>query len=161
MCGLVTVVSFDKPVPRAALIAGTDSLGHRGPDGATVWVSENGRVGFGHTRLGLVDPGAIQPIASENDRQRIIVNGEFYDQDRLRSELRRRGHSFRTRTDSEIALHLYEERGARCLDELRGEFAFAVWDEDEQTLFAARDRFGIKPLFFTHHNGMVLLASES
>lgn len=160
MCGLVGAVSFTGPVSRRVLAAGAEALGHRGPDGSTVWVADHGRVGFGHTRLGLVDPGAIQPIASEEEQLRIIVNGEFYDHDRLRTELRGRGHSFRTDTDSEIALHLYQERGARCLDDLRGEFAFAVWDEDEQALFAARDRFGIKPLFYTVQDGMVLFASE-
>ena len=112
MCGLVAVVSFGTPVRGEMLAAGAKALEHRGPDGSTVWVSDSGRVGFGHTRLGLVDPGAIQPIASEDDRLRIIVNGEFYDHDRLRRVLRGRGHRFRTGTDSEIALHLYEER--RC-----------------------------------------------
>ena len=160
MCGLVIAVSFAGRVMPGPLFAGVEALGHRGPDGSNVWFSDDGRVGFGHTRLGLIDPGAVQPIAGENDRLYIIVNGEFYDHDRIRSNLRRRGHEFRTGTDSEIALHLYQERGSRCIEDLRGEFAFALWDEDAGTLFAARDRFGIKPLFYVVTSEMVILASE-
>ena len=91
----------------------------------------------------------------------LVVNGEFYDYERIQRELEARGHRLRTRSDSEIALHLYEDFGAQCLHHLRGEFAFALWDEPNQTLFAARDRFGIKPLFYVVRNGTVVLASEA
>ena len=99
------------------------------------------------------------------DRQRgrelrIVVNGEFYDFERAQRNLESRGHRLRTRSDSEIALHLYEDFGTACLDQLRGEFAFALWDGPNDTLFAARDRFGIKPLYYTHHRGALYLASE-
>ena len=90
----------------------------------------------------------------------LIVNGEFYDFERQRRELEQRGHRFRTRSDSEIALHLYEEFGAHCVQHLRGEFAFVLWDEPNQSLFAARDRFGIKPLYYAVHDGTLYLASE-
>jgi asparagine synthetase B (glutamine-hydrolysing) len=101
-----------------------------------------------------------QPIASEDEGLRIVVNGEFYDFERAQRDLESRGHRLRTRSDSEIALHLYEDFGTACLDQLRGEFAFALWDGPNDTLFAARDRFGIKPLYYTHHRGALYLASE-
>jgi asparagine synthase (glutamine-hydrolysing) len=101
-----------------------------------------------------------QPIANEGARTRIIVNGEFYGYEAIRRELEQSGHRLRTRSDSEIALHLYEDLGARCLHKLRGEFAFVLWDETNRTMFAARDRFGIKPLFYSLHKETLYLASE-
>ena len=92
-----------------------------------------------------------QPIASEDERTRIVVNGEFYGYEAIQRELEQSGHRLRTRSDSEIALHLYEDLGAQCLHRLRGEFAFVLWDETNRTIFAARDRFGIKPLFYAFH----------
>lgn len=124
-------------------------------------LSLNQRVGLGHARLSIIDlTTGDQPIASEDERIHIIVNGEFYDFERQRRELEQRGHRFRTRSDSEIALHLYEDFGAHCLQHLRSEFAFVLWDETNQILFAARDRFGIKPLYYSIHDDTVYLASE-
>jgi asparagine synthase (glutamine-hydrolysing) len=112
--------------------------------------------------LSIIDlSGGDQPIASEDESLRIVVNGEFYDFERIRRELETRGHRFRTKSDSEIALHLYEDLGVHGLTQLRGEFAFALWDANHQTLFAARDRFGIKPLFYAWHNDTLYLASEA
>ena len=161
MCGIVALISTREPIAPESLARATEQLIHRGPDEQHHWVARDGRVGLGHTRLSIIDlvTGA-QPIASEDTRQRIVVNGEFYDFERIRRELEERGHKFRTRSDSEIALHLYEEMGVRCLEHLRGEFAFVLWDERDQTLFAARDRFGIKPLFYAHDRGTLYLASE-
>ena len=139
----------------------TNSLHHRGPDNQGVWLSPDQRVGLGHTRLSIIDlTTGDQPIANEDERVHIVVNGEFYDFERQRRELEQRGHRFRTRSDSEIALHLYEDFGAHCVQHLRGEFAFVLWDETNQTLFAARDRFGIKPLYYAVHDGTLYLASE-
>ena len=107
------------------------------------------------------DPQGTQPIASEDGRFHIIVNGEFYDFLRIRTSLEEKGHRFRTRSDSEIALHLYEDLGAECLLHLRGQFAFVIWDEATGRLFAARDRFGLKPLFYGEHEGSLYLASEA
>ena len=123
---------------------------HRGPDGRRHWIAPHGRVGLGHARLSIIDLATgDQPIANEDGRRQIVVNGEFYDFERIRARARAaRGHRFRTRSDSEIALHLYEDLGPDCLHQLRGEFAFVLWDEAQQRLFAARDRFGIKPLFY-------------
>lgn len=161
MCGIVAILSNQKPIAAESLRRATHSLDHRGPDEQHHWIAPNGRVGLGHTRLTIIDlvTGA-QPIASEDGRLQIVVNGEFYDFERIRRELESRGHQFRTRSDSEIALHLYEEMGAACLDQLRGEFAFIIWDEQNQTLFAARDRFGIKPLFYARVKDTLYLASE-
>src|SRR5262249_44660618 len=123
--------------------------------------SADQKVGLGHARLSIIDlSGGDQPIANEDSRIHIIVNGEFYDFERQRRALEERGHRFRTRSDSEIALHLYEDFGAHCVQHLRGEFAFILWDETNQTLFAARDRFGIKPLYYAFHQDTLYLASE-
>src|ERR1051325_4407408 len=110
MCGIVAVFSNEKPIAAESLLRATKSLIHRGPDEQHHWTAPHGRVGLGHTRLSIIDlmTGA-QPIASEDERLRIVVNGEFYDHERIRRELEARGHRFRTRTDSEIALHLYED----------------------------------------------------
>lgn len=161
MCGIVAIFSDEKPIAPESLVRATQRLIHRGPDDQRHWIAPHGRVGLGHTRLSIIDlvTGA-QPIASEDEQIRIIVNGEFYDFERIRNELESRGHQFRTQSDSEIALHLYEEMGAGCLEHLRGEFAFVIWDERNQTMFAARDRFGIKPLFYAQVDGMLYLASE-
>ena len=161
MCGIVAMLSRGAPVDGAALRRATEALRHRGPDGLRTWVSDDGRVGLGHTRLAINDPAAAQPIVSESSGTRIVANGEFYDFDALRRELEGRGDRFRTRSDSEVALHLYGRDGVRCLDRLRGEFAFVVWDERNGTLFAPRDRFGIKPLFVAEFDGVLCLASEA
>jgi asparagine synthase (glutamine-hydrolysing) len=161
MCGIVAVYSRREPLSPAVLERATKSLYHRGPDGQRLWVSRDHRVGFGHARLSIIDLATgDQPIASEDNRTHIVVNGEFYQYEEIQRELESRGHQLRTRSDSEIALHLYEERGPQCLHQLRGEFAFVVWDEKQHSLFAARDRFGIKPLFYSWHNDTLYIASE-
>ena len=161
MCGIAAILSRNGPVDAGAVRRATRALRHRGPDAERTWVSPSGRVGLGHTLLVINDPQGVQPIASEDGRLRIIVNGQFYDFKRIRAELEARGHRFRTRSDSEIALHLYEDLGAGCLEHLRGQFAFVVWDEETGRLFAARDRFGLKPLFYAEHGGVLYLASEA
>src|SRR5437899_6256886 len=161
MCGIAALCSQSKPAPKHALKGAVRSLIHRGPDNQNVWLSTDHRVGLGHTRLSIIDLATgDQPIANEDERVRIIVNGEFYDFERQRRELEQRGHRFRTRSDSEIALHLYEEFGTQCLEHLRGEFAFVLWDENNRLLLAARDRFGIKPLHYAVHGGTLYVASE-
>ncbi|MYI66384.1 MAG: asparagine synthase (glutamine-hydrolyzing), partial [Gemmatimonadetes bacterium] len=161
MCGIAAILSRDGPVDPAALRRATRALRHRGPDAERTWVSPSGRIALGHTLLVINDPEGHQPIASEDGRLHIIVNGQFYDFKRIRAELEAKGHRFRTRSDSEIALHLYEDHGAGCLERLRGQFAFVIWDEEAGTLFAARDRFGLKPLFYAEHDGALYLASEA
>ncbi len=161
MCGIAAFFSNSKPVSAKALKRATMALHHRGPDSQGIWFSPNRRAGLGHARLSIIDlTTGDQPIPNEDERIHIIVNGEFYDFERQRRELEQRGHRFRTRSDSEIALHLYEEFGAHCVQQLRGEFAFVLWDEGNQLLYAARDRFGIKPLYYAVHKETLYLASE-
>ena len=161
MCGITAFFSSERPVEPEVLRIATQKLVHRGPDGQRLWLAADGLVGLGHARLSIIDlTTGDQPLTNESERLRLVVNGEFYDFERLRRELQQRGHVFRTGSDSEIALHLYEELGPQCLHQLRGEFAFVLWDEPNRTLFAARDRFGIKPLFYSVHDGILYLASE-
>src|SRR5215471_7578253 len=161
MCGIVGFYSRRSPTSEAALGRAIRSLSHRGPDGQRHWMSQDGRVALGHARLSIIDlTTGDQPIASEDGKIRIVVNGEFYGYESIQRELGQSGHRLRTRSDSEVALHLYEDLGPQCLHRLRGEFAFVVWDEANRTLFAARDRFGIKPLFYTFHKNTLYLASE-
>ena len=163
MCGIAAILSHDpgRPVPEPALRRATAALRHRGPDGERIWVSPSGRVGLGHNLLAITDPEGHQPISSEDGRLHIVVNGQFYDHARIRRSLEARGHRFRTRSDSEVALHLYEDLGPACLQRLRGQFALVIWDEESGALFAARDRFGVKPLFYAEKEGRLCLASEA
>src|SRR5499427_4014931 len=162
MCGIVAIYSRRNLVDPAVLERATRRLYHRGPDGQRQWISPDGLVGLGHARLSIIDlTTGDQPIASEDGRKHIIVNGEFYDFENTQRKLELAGHHLRTRSDSEIALHLYEDLGTQCLHQLRGEFAFVLWDETNGTIFAARDRFGIKPLFYAVHKETLYLASEA
>jgi len=161
MCGIVAIFSRRNPIQTEVVERATQRLHHRGPDGQRHWISPDRRVALGHARLSIIDlETGDQPIASEDERTRIVVNGEFYGYEAIRRELQVSGHGLRTRSDSEIALHLYEDVGVHCLHRLRGEFAFVLWDETNRTMFAARDRFGIKPLFYTFHNDTIYFASE-
>jgi asparagine synthase (glutamine-hydrolysing) len=161
MCGIVAFYSRREPISPALLERATNSLWHRGPDSQRHWVSRDNRVGLGHARLSIIDLSTgDQPIASEDNRTHIIANGEFYSYEAIQKELESRGHRLRTHSDSEIALHLWEELGPQCLHQLRGEFAFVIWDDKQKCLFAARDRFGIKPLFYAWHGDTLYIASE-
>ena len=162
MCGITAVFSRRPGVSDETMSAGTAALHHRGPDGRRHWISPDRQVGLGHSRLSIIDLSTgDQPIANEDGSIIIVHNGEFYDFERIRAGLEARGHRFRTRSDSEIALHLYEDLGPECLHQLRGEFAFVIWDSRNQRLFAARDRFGVKPLFHAEHDGALYFASEA
>ena len=137
-----------------------DVLTHRGPDGAGLFVE--GSVGLGHRRLAIVDVAAgHQPMTNEDGSLQIIYNGEVYNHADHRPGLEARGHTYRTHCDTETILHLYEERGARCVEDLRGMFAFAIWDARRRELFIARDRLGVKPLYYAHtEDGSLYFASE-
>jgi len=161
MCGIAAVFSRQAPVAPDVIERATRRLFHRGPDGQRHWISADGRVALGHARLSIIDLATgDQPIASEDERTRIIVNGEFYGFEAIQRELEQGGHCLRTRSDSEIALHLYEDIGLQCVHRLRGEFAFVLWDARNRTMVAVRDRFGIKPLFYAWHDDALYLASE-
>ncbi len=162
MCGIVGVRSHDAPVDRDRLLAAMRALRHRGPDGEGYWLAPDERTGLAHTRLSIIDlDTGAQPIVSEDGRVTVVVNGEFYGFEAIRSALEKKGHRFSTRCDSEILVHLYEEHGTGCLSHLRGEFAFILWDDTRQMIFAARDRFGIKPLYYAAQPDALYLASEA
>lgn len=162
MCGIIAKYSPGGEVTRESLSAAVKALNHRGPDGHGMWLSPDAEVGLAHARLAIIGlNNGVQPISSDDGQIQIIVNGEFYDFERIRNELKARGHQFSTESDSEIALHLYKEQGVECLEQLRGEFAMVIWDERAKRLFAARDRFGIKPLVYAHINGQLFIASEA
>lgn len=162
MCGIVSLWSSQGINPKTLKNA-TDSLVHRGPDGEGHWVSENQQVALGHRRLSIIDlEGGEQPISNEDGSIHIVVNGEFYGFERIRNDLKKKGHRFRTSSDSEIALHLYEEYGLDFVLHLRGEFAFILYDSNEKCLVAVRDRFGIKPLCFAKDDdGSLYMGSEA
>jgi asparagine synthase (glutamine-hydrolysing) len=161
VCGIAGIAGFDPrvPVDRERLLRMRDTLRHRGPDGEGVWIE--GAVGLAHRRLAIVDPaGGAQPMASEDGAVWIVCNGEIYNHDELRPWLRARGHVFSTRCDTEVIVHLYEEEGERAVERLRGMFAFALWDRRRGRLLLARDRLGIKPLYYARTGREILFASE-
>lgn len=134
-------------------------LRHRGPDQFGIYADPF--VALGSARLSIVDlSGGQQPIANEDERFWIVFNGEIFNHVELREELEARGHRFTTHTDTEVILHLYEELGPACLNRFNGQFAIAIWDRKQRTLFLARDRLGVRPLFYTTVTGRLLFASE-
>jgi len=135
------------------------AIAHRGPDDEGLYI--NGRIGIGNRRLSIIDlPGGRQPICNEDEMVWVVYNGEIYNYKHLRRELEGKGHVFRTKTDTEVIVHLYEELGERCVEKLSGMFAFAIWDEKQQKLVLVRDRIGQKPLFYTQDGEDFLFASE-
>ncbi len=165
MCGIVGVLRFDGATTPAAVIEQmTASLTHRGPDARGVQVVADGpvHVGLGHARLKIVDlsEAAGQPMASDDGRVWVVFNGEIYNFRELRAALEARGQRFRTSSDTEVLLRLYEAEGERCLERLDGMFAFAVWDGRQRRLLLARDRLGKKPLFYCASPGRLAFASE-
>src|SRR5438270_9204058 len=148
MCGIAGVFHFesDRAVDELLLDRSTDVLAHRGPDGRGTHIE--GSVGLGHRRLAIIDTSeaAAQPLSNEDGSIWIVFNGEVYNFESLKAELQKKGHRFRSRSDTETIVHLYEEEGERCVERLRGMFAFAIWDRKRQRLFLARDRVGKKPL---------------
>ncbi len=165
MCGLVALYNASMTLNgmREKLTQALATLTHRGPNEQGYWFNEKAEIGLGHARLAIVDvTNGQQPLASADGLVQVIVNGEFYDYQSLRNTLIQRGHIFRTRSDSELLIHLYEEHDVDCLEHLRGEFAFVLWDQRRARLFAARDRFGIKPLVFTQtQKNELMIASEA
>src|SRR4051812_31465890 len=136
------------------------AIRHRGPETAGLLL--DGSVGLGHDRLSIIDlVGGLQPIANEDGSLWVICNGEIFNYVELREALIARGHRFRTGSDSEVIVHLYQERGPACLDEFIGQYAFAVWDAHRQTLLLARDRLGVRPLFYAEAGGAFLFAQRS
>jgi asparagine synthase (glutamine-hydrolysing) len=167
MCGILTIFELGassgerRDRTQGRVEAGLRALHHRGPDGTGIWIAGDGRTALGHARLSIIDTvGGQQPLVSADGTIHAVVNGEFYDFQRIRAELERRGHVFKTRSDSEILIYLYLERGPVCLESLRGEFAFALYDARFDRLFVARDRLGVKPLYVGRHEGRLFVSSE-
>lgn len=158
MCGLFFSLGLDVDKSRI------DVITHRGPDGEgwKEWSTERGPLFLGHRRLSIIDvsDAAAQPFAYRDQRYHLVFNGEIYNYVELREELKAKGHVFRTQSDSEVLVAAYAEWGEKCLDRLLGMFAFVVWDDREKTIFAARDRFGIKPLYYVASSSGVAMASE-
>ena len=161
MCGIVGIVALNplESVDETRLGRMRDVLRHRGPDGEGLWVE--GPVGLGNRRLSIVDvAGGHLPMANEDESVWIAYNGEIYNHAALRPGLQARGHRYRTRSDAETILHLYEEEGERCVERSQGMFAFALWDRKRRRLLLARDRLGIKPLYYAITDRELLFASE-
>ena len=161
MCGIAGILHRgDIPVSEAPLRRMTDAIAHRGPDGEGHFVE--GPLGLGHRRLAVIDltPAGRQPMATPDARFVITYNGEVYNFRELRAELEVLGHAFTSRSDSEVVLNAYAAWGEAALDRFNGMFAFAVWDREERRLFLARDRYGIKPLYYTQQGATFLFGSE-
>lgn len=161
MCGIAGIVNLKqhKPISSDALRKMVSIQKHRGPDETGAYIDDN--IGLAHARLSIIDlKDGTQPIHNEDKSLWIIYNGEVFNYPELRQELVRRGHKFYTSSDTEVILHLYEDKGINCLKELNGQFAFAIWDSNNRTLFLARDRVGILPLYYTIQNQRLYFASE-
>ena len=161
MCGIAGIFNTNgQPVPVGILKGMMDAIAHRGPDGEGFWTSSF--VGFGHRRLAILDlsPLAHQPMQTLDGSCVLTYNGEIYNFQNLRVELESRGHAFRSRSDTEVLLEAYREWGSDCIHRFNGMFAFALWDARENRLFLARDRYGIKPLYYWYRDGTLVFASE-
>lgn len=164
MCGIVGLFHYGRsePVQAGLLERMRETLHSRGPDDAGLWISSAQTVGLAHRRLSIVDlsPDAHQPMSNEDGSIWATFNGEIYNHQNWRPRLEQKGHRFRSRSDTEVILHLYEEYGPDCVEHLDGMFAFGIWDEIAQRLLLARDRLGVKPLYYTQQQGMILFGSE-
>jgi asparagine synthase (glutamine-hydrolysing) len=161
MCGICGKINLNnEPVDEVLLKSMTSCLSHRGPDDEGIYIKNN--VGLGHRRLSIIDlsPLAHQPMSNEDGTIWIVYNGEIYNFIDLREDLIKKGHVFRSKSDTEAIIHSYEEYGIECLKYLRGMFAFALWDEKDRSLFIARDRVGKKPLYYLHSKKTFVFASE-
>jgi asparagine synthase (glutamine-hydrolysing) len=164
MCGIVSIFAYNDPsgVDREELRQIRDHMAHRGPDGSGEWYSEDRPVGLGHRRLAIIDLSerGDQPMKTEDGSLVITFNGEIYNYKKLRAELEGKGYRFRSQSDTEVILHLYGEKGSDMLNDLRGMFAFAIWDNRKKGLFIARDPFGIKPLYYADDGKTFYVASQ-
>ncbi|MEZ6184314.1 MAG: asparagine synthase (glutamine-hydrolyzing) [Planctomycetota bacterium] len=162
MCGIAGLFYFDpsREVDATLLDRMTDVLAHRGPDGRGTY--RDGSLGLGHRRLAIIDlsPDGAQPMSNEDESVWVVLNGEIYNFQELRAELEGKGHTFRSKSDTEVLVHLYEEEGDALVERLRGMFAFAIWDKKNRRLLLARDRFGQKPLYYRQDAAGLHFASE-
>src|SRR5213594_4027111 len=167
MCGIVGAFSFTNSgfrVSERYLIRMRDTMSHRGPDGAGIFISSDRRLALGHRRLAIIDLSerAAQPMTNEDDTLWVTFNGEIYNHAEIRAELERRGgHRWKTNhSDTEVILHAFEQWGIDCIHKFRGMFAIALWDAKQRQLWLIRDRIGVKPLYYSIHHGRITFASE-
>jgi asparagine synthase (glutamine-hydrolysing) len=162
MCGICGIyfTDFDRTVDEALLTQMARTMRHRGPDDEGYYF--DGNLGLAHQRLSIIDTSPLgrQPMSNEDESLWIVCNGEIYNYLELRQQLIARGHTFRSHSDTEVVLHLYEDEGPECVKQLNGMFAFAIWNSRDRTIFAARDHFGIKPFYYARNKGCFLFASE-
>src|SRR3954464_14982989 len=163
MCGINAIFAYGgaaSAVDRDEVIATRECMLSRGPDAGDAWFSDDGRVGLGHRRLAIIDlsPGGAQP--KHFGALSIVFNGEIYNYRELRAQLEARGRRFTTQSDTEVLLQLYDEKQERMLDELRGMFAFTLWDSARRRMLLARDAYGIKPLYYADDGGTLRMASQ-
>lgn len=162
MCGIAGIITHQPALLSASRLKQmTDALAHRGPDGEAFWINQSQTTGFGHRRLAIIDcsPAAAQPMHYAG-RYTIVYNGEIYNYIELKTTLQQKGYAFQTRSDTEVILAAYDCYKNKCLHHFDGMFAIAIWDEQEQALFAARDRFGEKPFYFYKDGHQLMFASE-
>jgi len=162
MCGIVGVLGFNgEKVSPELLQRMVGSLRHRGPDSSGVYSSDTSGVGLAHARLSIIDlSGGQQPMANSDGSLWVTFNGEIFNYIELRDELVEAGHRFKTRSDTEVILHMYEEKGEDCVRYFNGQWAFAIWDAKRRRLFLSRDRVGVRPLFYTRTAKNFVFASE-
>jgi asparagine synthase (glutamine-hydrolysing) len=165
MCGVAAIFSFHPAAPavdREELVRIRDHMSSRGPDAKGEWFSLDGRLAIGHRRLAIIDLSerGVQPMTSADGNLVISFNGEIYNYKALRARLEKEGRSFRSRTDTEVILHLYASKGEAMLDDLRGMFAFVLWDQRRRVLMLGRDPYGIKPLYYANDGWSVRIASQ-
>ncbi|HLP52751.1 MAG TPA: asparagine synthase (glutamine-hydrolyzing) [Chitinophagales bacterium] len=162
MCGIAGHINYKGGITGANITAMSEAIRHRGPDGDGSYINASQTAGLGHRRLSFLDlsEAGKQPMTNEDSSLWITYNGEVYNYIELRQELEKHGHTFRSHCDTEVILHGYERWGPAVLQRLKGMFAFAIWNEKTRELFVARDRFGIKPLYYYHQNGNFIFGSE-
>ena len=162
MCGIAGIVRFTKKYnPDSEIIKKmTISLSHRGPDNQGLW--SDAHASLGHARLSIIDLSETgnQPMLSIDKRYVLVYNGELYNYQELKEDLEKCGHKFRGRSDTEVLLQMLLSEGVKCLPKLNGIFAFALWDREDKTLLIARDRFGVKPLYFYLDENLLIFGSE-
>jgi asparagine synthase (glutamine-hydrolysing) len=160
MCGITGILYFDRRQPSCNLLERmTDIMHHRGPDDTGYFIEEG--IGLGFKRLSIIDLNeGHQPLSNEDESLWVVFNGEIYNYKFLRSHLQEKGHRFKTETDTEILVHLFEEYGTDCVQHLRGMFAFVIWNKKNRELFCARDFFGIKPFYYYSDHEQFIFGSE-
>ena len=165
MCGIAAIFAYGgsaPPVDREELLNIRETMRRRGPDGAGLWISDDRRIGLAHRRLAIIDlsDAGAQPMATADGAVRVVFNGEIYNVRELRQRLESKGFQFRSQSDTEVLLYLYQEYGADMVHHLRGMYAFAIWDQRRRGVLVARDPYGIKPLYYSDDGATIRVVSQ-